>query len=54
MRQILKTLFLIFIALFFMFLGVVIYNSIDKGTSSQIDYSTELIQEQLKNVSNVL
>lgn len=54
MRQILKTLFLIFIALFFMFLGVVIYNSIDKGTSSQIDYSTEMIQEQLKNVSKLV
>ncbi|MHC5201848.1 DUF4230 domain-containing protein [Myroides sp. LJL119] len=54
MRQIFKTLFLVFIAIFFMFLGVVIYNSISKGITSEISSNSELIQEQLKNVSKLV
>ncbi|EPH08272.1 hypothetical protein HMPREF9713_03224 [Myroides odoratimimus CCUG 12700] len=54
MRKLLRVLFGIFIVLFFMFAGVVLYNSFVKERKDDMQYNTALIQEQLKNVSKLV
>ncbi|KUF45528.1 DUF4230 domain-containing protein [Myroides marinus] len=54
MRKLLRVLFGIFVVLFFMFSGVVVYNYLTKGKSDDMQYNTALIQEQLKNVSKLV
>ncbi len=54
MRQVFKVVFLFFIVLFFMFMGVVVYQYIAGKSTSKIEYNSDLIQEQLKNVSKLI
>lgn len=54
MRQVFKVVFLFFIMLFFMFMGVVVYQYIAGKSTSKIEYNSDLIQEQLKNVSKLI
>ncbi|MGG5575825.1 DUF4230 domain-containing protein [Myroides sp. C15-4] len=54
MRQVFKVVFLFFIMLFFMFMGVVVYQYFAGKSTSKIEYNSDLIQEQLKNVSKLI
>lgn len=55
MRKIFRVLFSLFIVVFFMFAGVVIYNSfMGKKSSTEMEYNSAFIQEQLKNVSKLV
>ena len=54
MRTVFKVVFSFFIALFFMFMGVVIYQYTLGASKSSVEYNSNLIQEQLKNVSKLI
>lgn len=55
MRTIFKIVFSAFILVFFMFAGVVVYNSFtEKKSSTEMEYNSAFIQEQLKNVSKLV
>lgn len=54
MRQVFKIVFSFFIVLFFMFMGVVVYQFTWGKSTSQVEYNSDLIQEQLKNVSKLI
>ncbi|WP_413511347.1 DUF4230 domain-containing protein [Myroides odoratus] len=54
MRRVFKVIFSFFLVLFFMFMGVVIYQYTLGKSTSNIEYNSNLIQEQLKNVSKLI
>lgn len=54
MRQVFKIVFSFFIVLFFMFMGVVVYQFTWGKSTIQVEYNSDLIQEQLKNVSKLI
>lgn len=54
MRRLLRLLFSFFLVLFFMFMGVVVYHYTVGSSRSKVEYNSNLIQEQLKNVSKLI
>jgi len=54
MRKVFKIVFSFFIVLFFMFMGVVIYQYTFGKSTNNVEYNSDLIQEQLKNVSKLI
>lgn len=54
MRKLLRVIYALFIVLFFMFSGAILYNSFFKKDSDNMQYNSMLIQEQLKNVSKLV
>ncbi len=54
MRKVLRVIYALFIVLFFMFSGAVLYNSLFKNDNENMQYNSMLIQEQLKNVSKLV
>lgn len=54
MRRLLRILFSFFLVLFFMFMGVVVYHYAGGSSTNKIEYNSNLIQEQLKNVSKLI
>lgn len=54
MRKVLRVIYALFIVLFFMFSGALLYNSFLKKDNDNMQYNSLLIQEQLKNVSKLV
>ncbi|WP_267739986.1 DUF4230 domain-containing protein [Myroides injenensis] len=55
MRKVLRVIFSLFIIVFFMFTGAVLYNSLfGNKSNTEMEYDTAFIQEQLKNVSKLI
>lgn len=54
MRDFLRIAFGVFVVLFFMFAGVVLYNFVLKPNDQHMQYNSALIQDQLKNVSKLV
>ena len=54
MRNVFKVVFALFVILFFMFTGALLYKTFTENKSSDMQYNTAVIQEQLKNVSKLV